>query len=85
MRTNENGTEELVSTRLRAEYENEVTMFRWIHEFKEATTATKSFCITNFIFMFMLITTAIYCYVKLDESRSLKSETLHSKDLPFKN
>lgn len=64
---------------------NEVAMFRWVQEFKEATNATKSFYMMGFIYMFLLIVTTIYCYMKLDYMPKVKSETLHSKDLPFKN
>lgn len=49
-------------------------MYNWITSFKKATTESKLFFLTLFIFGFPLVLTTIYCYERIQAVRDQKIE-----------
>lgn len=45
-------------------------MLKWIEDFKNANSKTKSFVLNCIIYSLVIIVTSIYCYARLDFVRS---------------
>lgn len=45
-------------------------MFKWIEDYKNASSKTKSFVLNCIIYSLVIIVSVIYCYARLDFVRS---------------